>query len=95
MIPFGFIFAARYWQGEWFLGSPVIINANIASFGSEFKLMDEFRRIYSEDALSDLNKELIHVFRLCSNNFAPFNINESVSLLESRDPFTGQVVSSY
>lgn len=94
IVPFGLTFCARWWDGEWVLGTSTIPIANQATFGTFTTLMQEFVKIYTQQAIDELDKTKIHTFRMVSNAFVVFCVNESVELIESRDPADGSIVSS-
>ncbi len=89
------MFAARWFKNEWLLGGQSILIANDVKFGSETTLYNEFIRLYGEEALNRLDKTLIHVFRISSNQYMPVEGLEGVWLLETRNGDTGQLIADF
>ncbi len=69
--------------------------ANDVKFGSEKSLYEEFLRLYGEEALEQLDKTVIHVFRLSSNQYMPVAGVEGVWILETRNGQSGQLIVDY
>ena len=67
--------------------------ANNANFGTPVALIDEFTRLNTAESLDALDKNNIYIYRLCSKAYVPFDITESVQLLETRNGVTGEVIS--
>jgi hypothetical protein len=82
--PLGITIAVRKWNDSWLIGSSTMAVANHATFGTEFTLEDEFKRIYGEEAIATLDPALIYIFRLSSSNYLPFPIKDQLALLETR-----------
>ncbi len=69
--------------------------ANDVNFGGKKTLQEEFIRLYGTEALDQLDKSVIHVFRISSNQYMPVEGFEGVWLLETRDGDTGDLIVDF
>jgi len=93
LVPHSFVFCARWFQDKWILGGQSIVIANDVKFGSDAALFDEFVRLYGQENVDALDKNVIHVFRLSSNKYMPIDCKEGVQLIETRESIHGQLLN--